>query len=121
MKIATTAAAIALACVTAVTGMGQLRPASAATQGAGSAGSGEALFLQECGMCHLKGGTGTMMLARRLGEGKSLLAERNDLPPQYIEMVVRHGINSMPTITRVEVPDAELQEIVRYLTRERAR
>lgn len=118
MKIATAAAGLALASLIAVAGTGQLRPAAA--QANSGAASGEAVFLQECGMCHLSGGTGTMMLERRVGAEKSLLAERTDLPPQYIEMVVRQGINSMPTITRVEIPDAELQAIIGYLTRNSA-
>jgi mono/diheme cytochrome c family protein len=117
MKIATVSAAIALASLTmAAAGMGQARPASAAPQDEDSATSGEALFLRECGMCHLPGGTGTMMLERRLGEERALIAQRGDLPPQYIELAVRRGVNSMPTITRVELPDAELHAIIDYLT-----
>ena len=102
--------AIALSCLAVVPGvLAQGRPAA-------SANDGEALFVRECGICHLEGGTGTMMLARRLGEDKALLARRGDLPPQYVEMVVRRGINSMPTITRVELPDSELRAIIGYLT-----
>jgi len=120
MRILLATAAIALLSLTAATGaMGQARPASAEQEDRGSH-SGEALFLRECGICHLPGGTGTMMLSRRLGEGKSFIAERGDLAPQYVEMVVRRGVNSMPTITRVELPDAELQAIIGYLTGKRA-
>lgn len=80
--------------------------------------SGQALFTRECGLCHRGGGTGTMMLARRLGADKSLLEERTDLTPSYVEFAVRRGINSMPTITRVEVTDAELAQIIEYLVKE---
>jgi len=111
MRFAAVGVTIALSGLALVPGvLAQDRPARSATEG-------ETLFVRECGICHLEGGTGTMMLARRLGEDKALLHRRTDLPPQYVEAVVRRGINSMPTITRVELPDAELRAIVGYLTR----
>ena len=76
---------------------------------------GAGLFLARCGYCHLDGGTGTMMLERRLGKANRLLAERTDLPADYVKAVARNGINSMPTITRVEVTDEELDKIAAYL------
>ncbi|MXO66826.1 c-type cytochrome [Altericroceibacterium endophyticum] len=79
----------------------------------------EALFLRKCGICHSKGGTGTMMLERRLGAENALLAERTDLTPEYIAAVVRHGLNSMPPITRVELTDAQLRDVSFYLTGQR--
>ena len=114
MKRAAICAVIALSCLAAVPGVlaqdGQATSPNGVIEGA-------ALFLEECGICHLEGGTGTMMLARRLGEDKALIAQRTDLPPQYVETVVRRGINSMPSITRVELPDAELQAIIDYLAK----
>ncbi|OJW76185.1 MAG: hypothetical protein BGO57_13905 [Sphingomonadales bacterium 63-6] len=92
-----------------------------AENGAKKAAKPEVTYLQHCGMCHLPGGTGTRMLRLRLGEEGSLLAERNDLPGEYVEYVVRHGINSMPPITRADVTDKELAEIVAYLTRQQER
>jgi cytochrome c5 len=70
-----------------------------------------------CAKCHLEGGTGTFMLGRRLGKEKALLDRRDDLREEYIRHVVRNGVLSMPAITRVEVTDAELDAIVRFLTR----
>ena len=77
--------------------------------------NGEALYRQRCGICHLEAGTGTFMLARRLGAGQALLAARHDLDPAFIRQVVRHGIVSMPPFSRVELPDLQLEVIVRYL------
>jgi mono/diheme cytochrome c family protein len=74
-------------------------------------------FEKVCAKCHREGGTGTFMLERRLGKEKALLEDRNDLQPEFIRHVVRNGILSMPAITRVEVTDAELDVIVRYLAR----
>lgn len=59
------------------------------------------------------------MLARRLGKDRSLLAGRTDLTAPYIRQVVRWGLVNMPRLTRVELPEAELDAVVAYLTRER--
>ncbi len=75
------------------------------------------VFEQECGLCHGKVGTGTMMLARRMDKDKAELARRDDLPAAYIEYAVRNGLNSMPAISRVEVTDQQLEQITTYLTR----
>ena len=76
---------------------------------------GAALFQDHCGLCHAAGGTGTFMLARRLGTERSLLADRTDLSAQYVTQVVRHGLQSMPRMTRVELTDAELAAIAAFL------
>lgn len=81
--------------------------------------SGAQLFEQKCGICHVAGKTGAQMLERRLGKERALLAERRDLATIYIHTVVRHGLAGMPPLTRVELPDAELEAIVAYLTRSR--
>ncbi len=78
---------------------------------------GDKLFHAKCGYCHLQGGTGTIMLGFRLGKDKALLENRTDLKVDYIRHVARSGIGSMPRLTRIEVPDSELDLIVAYLTR----
>ena len=78
---------------------------------------GQALFNARCGYCHLAGGTGTLMLGRRLGKDRALLASRTDLSAEYIKKITRVGINSMPPHTRIEGPDSELDLITLYLTR----
>jgi mono/diheme cytochrome c family protein len=77
----------------------------------------ERLFRARCGYCHEADGTGTMMLERRLGKSKALLAARGDLQPAYVRGVVRHGLKSMPAISRVEVTDPELARITAFLAR----
>lgn len=76
---------------------------------------GENLFLAKCGYCHLEGGTGTQMLERRLGKDMALLGRRVDLPADYVKMVARNGMAGMPTITRVEVDDVELDAIANFI------
>jgi len=78
---------------------------------------GKRLFHARCGYCHLAGGTGTIMLGRRLGKDRSLLEERTDLNVEYIKKITRVGINGMPPHNRIELPDSELDLIATYLTR----
>ena len=77
------------------------------------------VFAARCAKCHGESGTGTFMLGRRHGKDKGMLEARTDLAPDFIRHVVRNGIVSMPPITRVEVTDAELDAVVRHLTRTR--
>ena len=92
----------------------------AAPAWAASAPSGSDLFNIRCGICHANGGFGANILARRLGPGKSVLADRVDLTPAYVTVAVRRGIGSMPPFSRVELTDPELQAIGGYLSRPRA-
>ncbi len=95
-----------------------LAPVHAAGEGearGGAPAQAQALWKRHCGPCHLEGGTGTFMLARRLGAERALLEKRTDLTAQYVQTVVRHGIQSMPRFSRAELPDEELAQIARYL------
>jgi mono/diheme cytochrome c family protein len=81
---------------------------------------GAALYSNRCGACHLTGGMGTNMLTKqRVSAGESpesaLLANRKDLTQTYVKFVVRRGKLAMPGLTRVEVTDAELDAIAKYL------
>jgi mono/diheme cytochrome c family protein len=78
---------------------------------------GNKLFHARCGYCHLAGGTGTIMLERRLGKDRALLGERTDLTGDYVKKITRVGINGMPPHTRIEVPDGELDLIAAYIAR----
>jgi mono/diheme cytochrome c family protein len=77
---------------------------------------GKAAFTHRCAMCHREGQTGTFVLARRLGKEKSLLEQRTDLQPAYIRVVVRQGLVNMPRLSRVEMPDPDLDAVIAYLT-----
>ena len=81
---------------------------------------GAAVFSNRCGACHLAGGMGTNMLTKlRVMAGQppesALLSNRKDLTRTYVKTVVRQGYLAMPKLTRVEVTDAELDAITRYL------
>jgi len=110
--------AIALGASLAGFGIAGLRAQEKAPDASASkVAEGKALFGARCGYCHLAGGTGTLMLGRRLGKDKALLAARTDLSAEYVKKITRVGINSMPPHTRIEVPDSELDLIAAYLTR----
>ena len=79
----------------------------------------ETVFRARCHDCHLDMGMGmgtltlTLTLTKRAGPDKALLAHRTDLPGDYIRTIVRHGLNAMPSETRAEGTDPELDAIVR--------
>jgi mono/diheme cytochrome c family protein len=77
------------------------------------------LFEAHCGICHLKDGYATSILAARLGPKRALLAVRQDLDANGIKSVVRGGVGGMPPQTRVDLADADLDRITAYLTRPR--
>jgi mono/diheme cytochrome c family protein len=78
---------------------------------------GKELYDTRCGICHEPGGTGAIMLSRRLGKDRAILATRTDLTSDYIHKIVRVGIGSMPPFSRIEVTNSELDLIAAYLTR----
>jgi mono/diheme cytochrome c family protein len=78
------------------------------------------LYSNRCGACHLAGGMGTNLLTKQrimLGEPpeNGLLVNRKDLTQTYVKVVARRGKLAMPSLTRVEVTDAELDAIAQYL------
>jgi mono/diheme cytochrome c family protein len=78
---------------------------------------GKKIYDAQCGICHQPGGPRAIMLARRLGKDRSVLATRTDLSADYIRKIARVGIGSMPPFSRIAVPDSSLDLIVAYLTR----
>ena len=80
---------------------------------------GERMFMRRCGVCHLEGGMGTMVLARRLPPEQAKLQDRRDLTRELVFSAVREGTGSMPRLTPVDVTDAELNAISDFLTRAR--
>ena len=92
-------------------------PTARAAQEPATPSRGEAAFVHRCAMCHREGQTGTVALARRLGPTQALLEKRTDLAAAYVRQVVRGGLMNMPRISRVELPDPDLDAVIDYLTR----
>jgi len=85
---------------------------------------GAAQFERDCAVCHGEGPAkpGTRALrAKYQGKEPALLAQRTDLTADYVRTIVRHGISVMPPFRKTELSDADLDEIVAYLTRKSAR
>jgi len=106
---------------------------SALAQSAPSVENGKAVYGKWCAPCHgaeaPKTGAfaagalpGTLALSVKYqGKVPAVLDQRTDLAPAVIKTVVRHGLYGMPITRKTEVSDAELEDIVAYLTRNRKR
>jgi mono/diheme cytochrome c family protein len=97
-----------------------LRPEAPAGDRLKPGGDGKVLFEVHCGYCHLVGGMGTNLLTKQrmmMGEtpDKGLLANRTDLTADYVKSVVRMGKGAMPAQTKVDVTEAELDAVSKYL------
>jgi cytochrome c5 len=106
-------AVLALAALAAIAA----QPAARALAADAPPSEGQRLFHTKCAVCHEGMTPGVIMLGKRLGPDKRFLADRTDLEPAYVKIVVRQGLRGMPPITRVEVTDGELDQIIGYLTR----
>jgi len=93
--------------------------------------NGKAVFDKWCTPCHgavapknVMFGTGALagtsaLAVKYKGKLPAVLEQRTDLTPALIKTVVRHGLYGMPITRKTEVSDAELEDIVAYLTRNR--
>jgi mono/diheme cytochrome c family protein len=102
------------------TAAGLMTAPAAVAADAAQVARGQQVFTHRCSMCHREGGTGTNLLARRLGAAKSLLEKRTDLESTYVRTVVRWGLVNMPRISRVELPEPDMDALVAYLTAPKA-
>ena len=82
--------------------------------------TGQEIFDRHCVHCHGSSNeaVGTLQLARTRGTDKALLTERRDLPPEYIRIVIRHGLKAMPAFVPSDLTDAQLKALTDYLTRQ---
>ena len=92
---------------------------------------GQEVFRQRCVICHgpipkevVPGGIpampGTQALQIRYhGTKPALLELRTDLTPEFIRIIVRNGINSMPFFRPTEITNADLNAVAAYLSRNR--
>jgi len=86
----------------------QMRPVTPTGDRLKPGGDGKVLFEVHCGYCHLTGGMGTNLLTKQ-----QVMA--GDLTADYVRQVVRMGKNAMPQQTKVDITDAELDAVARYL------
>ena len=81
---------------------------------------GRTLFEMHCIACHDRGSghPGTMRLQERVGEEQAALLDRDNLPPEYIKLVVREGFKLMPPFRPSEITDRQLDELAAYISGE---
>jgi mono/diheme cytochrome c family protein len=81
---------------------------------------GKTLYELYCIACHDQGPghPGTMRLQERVGEEQAALLDRDNLPPEYIKLVVREGFKLMPPFRHSEISERQLDELAAYITGE---
>ena len=84
---------------------------------------GDDLYQYWCATCHGDGpghpGT-TALAAKYKGALPGLLEARANLTSQGIRFAVRRGTSIMPFFRKTELSDADVDAVIRYLTRPRA-
>ena len=93
--------------------------------------NGKVVFDKWCAPCHgavapknVMFGNGALagtsaLAVKYKGKLPAVLEQRTDLTPVMIKSVVRHGLFGMPITRKTEISDAELEDVVAYLTRNR--
>jgi mono/diheme cytochrome c family protein len=93
--------------------------------------NGKAVFDKWCTPCHgaiapknVMFGNGALagtsaLAVKHKGKLPAVLEQRTDLTPALIKTVVRGGLYGMPITRKTELSDAELEDVVAYLTRNR--
>ncbi|MGE3499786.1 MAG: cytochrome c [Candidatus Binatia bacterium] len=104
-------AAVALAALA----LGGAAPAPA--QESQGVARGRRVYEEQCAVCHDPGAghPGTELLMLKRGPAFAVIRGRRDLPPVYIEAVVRNGLIEMPPFRPTDVSDADLAALVQFL------
>ena len=92
----------------------------AAESAEGGAARGKQVYEQWCIICHDAGPgmAGTSALQRRYqGKIPALLTEREDLTAEYISVLVRQGVKSMPFFRKTEIGNEDLAALNLYLVK----
>jgi mono/diheme cytochrome c family protein len=79
--------------------------------------AGRETFDKWCSDCHgTAAGPGSLALQRKYkGALPAVLEQRSDLRPDYVKLVVRHGVSFMPSFRKTEISDADLALVAAYL------
>ena len=99
-------------------GMGDAAQVAGSADALADIHDGKTLYELHCIACHDQGPghPGTMRLQERVGEEQAALLDRDNLPPEYIKLVVREGFKLMPPFRPSELTDRQLDELAAYLS-----
>jgi mono/diheme cytochrome c family protein len=82
--------------------------------------AGRAVYTKWCAPCHDPGvihpGTNALTVKYQ-GVKSGVLLEWKDLPPEMVRHLVRNGISVMPQFRKTEISDADLDALVKFLSR----
>ena len=82
--------------------------------------AGRAVYAKWCAPCHDPGvihpGTNALTVKYR-GVKSGVLLEWQDLAPETVSYLVRHGISVMPQFRKTEISDADLDALAKFLAR----
>ena len=82
--------------------------------------AGRAVYTKWCAPCHDPGvihpGTNALTVKYH-GVKSGVLLEWQDLPPETVIHLVRHGISVMPQFRKTEISDADLDALAKFLSR----
>ena len=83
-----------------------------------SARVGEQVYNRWCAGCHADSpfAPGTIKLKQLRGEANALITGRRDFAADYINYIVRKGLNGMPLFRRTEISKDELNALVKFLS-----
>jgi len=89
---------------------------------AGTEITGKNVFDKKCSHCHAPGNEnpGTRQLGLTRGADKAVMEQRNDLNGEYIRYIVRHGLMSMPAFVPTDITEQQMDELIRYLTKDKS-
>lgn len=103
----------------AVLAAGALAASNAQAADARPALTGAEVFAKNCSYCHAPGDehAGTRQLRDTRGDEFAVLQQRTDLQTDYVETIVRHGLNAMPPFKPTAITDDELDRLAKYLAK----
>lgn len=80
---------------------------------------GQRVYERSCAHCHDPGTgphSGTQMLALSRGEDSAEIRKSANLTPEYVQAVVRNGLQMMPAFRTTEISDEEVAAVAGYVT-----
>ena len=79
--------------------------------------TGKRVFAQWCDACHMDSpfAPGTIQLKQTRGANRAVVEKRTDLTEPLVRSFVRSGFAGMPKFRRMEISDADLDALVKYL------